>query len=234
VKFEAEREIELMSRRKGSLVAALLSLALVLVAVSCGKFGKNGASNNANAGEGADDANVKKNVKPEADSQAAVVETDYGRIVNELYPNLAPKMVERFKQLANEGLYNGTTIHRIDPELGIIQGGDPLSKDNDPANDGTGSSPYPNVPAEFSDIPYERGIVGAARAQSNDSANCQFFITLKRQPEFDKRYTVFGRVIEGLNNADIIANAPVVQGTERPADKILVKSVTLIPRSNFK
>src|SRR3954471_16451625 len=103
---------------------------------------------------GVDESIVKKGVKPEADAEAAVIETDYGRIVIELYPNLAPKMVERFKKLAEEGVYNGTAIHRIDPELGIIQGGDPNSKDDDPSNDGMGSSQYPNVPAEFSDIPY--------------------------------------------------------------------------------
>jgi cyclophilin family peptidyl-prolyl cis-trans isomerase len=214
--------------------AGLLLFALALTAASCGKNGNKLATKDADAGDEVNDANVKKGIKPEADAQAAVIETDYGRIVIELYPNLAPKMVERFKQLANEGFYNGTTIHRIDPELGIIQGGDPNSKDNDPLNDGGGSSQYPNVPAEFSDIPYDRAIVGAARAQSNDSANCQFFITLKRQPAFDKRYTIFGRVIEGLGNADIISNAPVVEGSERPADKVLVKSVTLALRSNFK
>ena len=181
-------------------------------------------------GDEASDANVKKGLKPEPDAQVAVIETDYGRIVVELYPNLAPQMVERFKRLAAEGFYNGTTFHRIDPDLGIIQGGDPLSKDNDPSNDGTGSSPYQNLPAEFSDVPYERGTVGAARAQSVDSANCQFFITLKRQPQFDEHYTVFGRVVEGLNNADIISHAPMREGTDRPAEQITIKSVTLQPR----
>jgi cyclophilin family peptidyl-prolyl cis-trans isomerase len=186
---------------------------------------------------------VKKGVKPQADAEVAVIDTDYGKIVIELYPNIAPKMVDRFKQLIREGFYNGTTFHRINPELGIIQGGDPNSKDNDPSNDGAGNSPYPNVPAEFSDIPYDRGIVGAARMggglgmtedQANDTANCQFYITLKRVPDFDNRYTVFGKVIEGINDADIIAGAPTESGTERPADKIVIKSMTLQPRSNFK
>lgn len=223
-----------MSGRMKAVAAALLCLALALAAASCNKNANKEATKDFDAGDDASEANVKKNVKPEADAQAAVVETDYGRIVIELYPNLAPKMVERFKQLANEGFYNGTTIHRINPDLGIIQGGDPNSKDNDPSNDGAGNSPYPNVPAEFSDIPYDRGIVGAARGQSNDSANSQFFITLKRQAGFDKHYTIFGRVIEGISNADIISTAPVTPGTEHPADKITVKSITLAPRSNFK
>ena len=211
------------------LVFALLALAL---AASCGEGGEK-ATKDADAGEGG--AEVKKGVKPEPDAEAAVIETDYGRIVIELYPNLAPQMVERFKALAAQKFYDGTAIHRIDPGLGIIQGGDPNSKDAVPENDGMGSSGQPNLPAEFSDIPYERGTVGAARAQDENSANCQFYVTLKRQPAFDNRYTVFGRVIEGIGNADIIAGAPIAPGTQdRPAERITVRSVTLAPRSNFK
>jgi cyclophilin family peptidyl-prolyl cis-trans isomerase len=222
----------------------LVLIALALTA-SCGKDDNKNAATD--AGDEVNEANVKKNVKPEADAQAAVIETDYGRIVIELYPNLAPKMVERFKKLATEGVYNGTTIHRIDPELGIIQGGDPLSKDNNPDNDGGGDSPYPDLPAEFSDIPYERGTVGAARQganpqfgiteeQAHDTGNCQFYITLKRVAAFDGNYTVFGRVVEGLNNADVIAGAPVEPPrpgrpeASQPSEKIVVKSITLQPR----
>ena len=223
-----------MNRNFGRWAIALLCLSLAFLALACGK-----ASNNSNAGtDNAAEPNVKTGIKPEPDAEAAVVETDFGRIVIELYPNLAPQMVARFKKLAGSGFYNGTAIHRIDPELGIIQGGDPNSKDNNPANDGTGSSGEPNVPAEFSDLLFERGTVGAARTGADiNSANCQFFITLKRQPAFEQpgnRYTVFGRVIEGINNADIISTAPVADGADRPADKILVKSITLAPRSNFQ
>jgi cyclophilin family peptidyl-prolyl cis-trans isomerase len=89
------------------------------------------------------------------------------------------------------------------------------------------------VPAEFSDIPYERGTVGAARTNDINGANCQWFITLKRQPAFDKKYTVFGKVIEGIKNAEVIMMAPTDEGTARPADKVVIKSVTLQPRSNF-
>jgi cyclophilin family peptidyl-prolyl cis-trans isomerase len=206
-----------------------LCLALAFWLTACSKSAGQKTTDYDGEDEAAD-ANVKKNVKPQPDAQVAVIDTDYGRIVIELYPNLAPQMIARFKQLATEGFYNGTTFHRIDPELGIIQGGDPLSKDNDPSNDGTGSSPYPNLPAEFSDLPYERGTVGAARAQDVNSANCQFFITLKRQPEFDRHYTIFGRVVGGLNNADIISHAPVRPSTDHPEDKITIKSITLQPR----
>lgn len=176
--------------------------------------------------------------KPVADPEIAVIETEgFGTIKMELYSNVAPAMVAQFKALANEGFYNGTTFHRINPGLGIIQGGDPNSKDDDPANDGAGNSSKPNVPHEFSDIPYDAGVVGAARRgaapktpdgeQYWNSANSQFFITLKRQPGFDKLYTVFGKVIEGLNEARIIANAPTTPGTERPSEKIIIKRITI-------
>jgi peptidylprolyl isomerase len=173
-------------------------------------------------------------VKPQADAQVAVIETaDYGRIVLELYPNVAPQMVERFKKLINEHFYDGTAVHRVDASLGIIQGGDPLTKGNNAAAFGTGSSPFPNVPAEFSDIPYERGTLGAARTSDINGANCQWFITLKKQPAFDKKYTVFGRVIDGIGNVDVIKGVPTDPGTPRPANKVVIKSVTLQPRANF-
>ena len=192
---------------------------------------------------------VKIGIRPQPDEQVAVISTaDYGDIVIELYSNIAPQMVERFKKLIQEGFYNGTTFHRINAAARLIQGGDPLSKDNNPENDGSGDSPYGNVPAEFSDIPFDRGTVGAARRgaspefagraavseeQARDTANCQFFITLAPAPQFDEDYTVFGRVIAGITNAEIIMGAPVVEETERPADKIVVKSITLQPRSKY-
>lgn len=178
-------------------------------------------------------APVKRGVAPQPDNEVAVIDTNYyGQIVIELYPNIAPQMVERFKQFAREGFYNGQAFHRIDPELGIIQGGDPLSKDNIPENDGTGGSPLPDLPAEFSDVPYDAGTLGAARSGSPNSANSQFFITSKAQPQFNTRYTVFGRVIRGMDTVGIISQAPVVPGTERPADPVIIKSITLQPRAS--
>lgn len=233
----------------GSLRLLILALLISAAFAACG--GKTATKDfDAESDEDpAIEAKVKKGVKPQADADVAVIETaDFGVIVIELYSNEAPQMVERFKKLINEGFYNGTTFHRVDPQLGIIQGGDPLSKDGDPENDGTGDSPYPDVPGEMSDILYERGIVGAARkgatpglggqsglteAQARDTANCQFYITLKRQPSFDKKYTVFGKVVQGLSAADAISGAPVDEGTEHPADKIVIKTITLQPRSKF-
>jgi cyclophilin family peptidyl-prolyl cis-trans isomerase len=211
------------------LIPLMLSLLLL---TACNGYNSN-TNSNANAGE-PKTASVKTAVKPEPDAQVAVIETaDYGRIVVELYPNIAPKMVERFKKLIGEKFYDGTAIHRVDPSLGIIQGGDPNTKGSDVAMYGMGNSTYPNVPAEFSDIPYERGTLGAARTQDVNGANCQWFITLKKQPAFDKKYTVFGRVIDGINNAEVIMGAPTAAGTPRPSDKVVIKSVTLQPRTSF-
>lgn len=204
----------------------LLNLLLLLFFTACNSSNTNSNSANANAG-----AVPKSGAQPVADAEVAVIETaDYGRIVIELYPNIAPQHVERFKKLINEKFYDGSAIHRIDPDLGIIQGGDPLTKTGSVAMWGTGNSPYPNVNAEFSDLPYERGTLGAARTSDVNGANCQWFITLKRQPAFDKQYTVFGKVVDGIKNAEIIMSAPTVEGTPRPADKVVIKSITLQPR----
>lgn len=226
--------------RAGSLSRALACAALCVSFVACAGSDTGTLQSNSNGSTSAADANVKRGVKPEPDSQAVVLEVEsggfsYGKIVIELYPNVAPKMVERFKKLVQEGFYNGTAFHRVNPSTGVVQGGDPNSKDNDPDNDGMGDSPYEDVPAEFSDIPYDRGIVGAARTQDINSANCQFFITLRRVPQWDNSYTVFGRVIEGMDNAQAIAGAPTQPShPENPADKIVIKSATLQPRANFK
>ena len=216
-------------------LATRLSIPLTLLMLflsACNQNNSNTANNNTNAGKTAGE-NAKTGVKPVPDSQVVVIETaDYGRIVIELFPNIAPQMVERFKKLISEKFYDGTAIHRVDPGLGIIQGGDPNTKGNNVAMYGMGDSSYPNVPAEFSDIPYERGTVGAARTQDVNGANCQWFITLKKQPAFDKKYTVFGRVIDGIKNAEMIMGAPTAPGTPRPADKVIIKNVTLQPRTN--
>src|SRR5437764_9911795 len=135
---------------------ALVGLCLLVCSSACNKGAQ---QNTTDTDDEAAEANVKKGVKPAADAQVAVIDTDYGRIVIELYPNVAPQMVERFKKLASEKFFDGTAIHRVDPSLGIIQGGDPNTKGSNVALYGTGNSSYPNVPAEFSDIPYERGTV---------------------------------------------------------------------------
>ena len=187
-----------------TMILAALALVGVSLAAACGGETKTANANNPYE---VDESQIKKGV--------------------------APQTVERFKTLAREGFYNGTAFHRVNGSVGLIQGGDPLSKDDDPDNDGTGDSPYPDLPPEFSDVPYERGSVGAARTDYVNSANCQFFVALKRISEWDKRYAVFGKVIRGLDTASIISTAPVRPGTESPDPKVVIKSVTLQPRANF-
>lgn len=209
-----------------STVILVLALTLVFV-TSCNNPPptKNTAANTASA--------IKKGVQPVADDEIAVIEMEnaaaYGTIKLELYSNIAPNMVARFKELAREGVYDGTTFHRINPS--VIQGGDPLSKDADPANDGSGKSNKPNVDAEFSDIPYDTGILGAARGQDNNSANSQFFITLKRESGFDNRYTIFGKVIDGMNNVRTISGVQP-KNVERPVEAIRIKKISIVPKGS--
>jgi cyclophilin family peptidyl-prolyl cis-trans isomerase len=204
-------------------------LSTLLFSASCGyKTPSNKRASNSKSKTSAT-PEVKTGVAPVADNEIAVIEMEepaFGTIKIELYSNIAPKMVERFKTLAKEGFYNGTTFHRVSPT--VIQGGDPFSKDNDPSNDGFGGSDKPDVPAEFSDVPFEPGIVGAARETEPDTANCQFYITMQRYPSWDKNYTVFGKVIEGLNNAKTISGVP--KNGERPMDAVRIKSITIQPK----
>src|SRR5262245_44405694 len=110
-----------------------------------------------------------------AKKEVAVITTGLGQIVFEFLPDVAPKMVDNFKDLAKSGFYNGTTFHRVINGF-MIQGGDPLSKDDDPNNDGTGSGPR-KMPAEFTTkYSHLRGIVSTARANDPHSGPCQFFI----------------------------------------------------------
>src|SRR5688500_7198369 len=208
-------------------IAIFLIVATAVIYSAC-DGAKLGGGNNANR-----TAEIKKGVQPVPDKEIAVIELEnsaaYGTIKIELYSNIAPKMVARFKELAKEGVYDGTTFHRINPS--VIQGGDPLSKDSNPANDGTGKSDKPNVDAEFSDLKYDTGILGAARGPDNNSANSQFFITLKREAGFDNRYTIFGKVIDGMNHVRTIAGVQPKEG-ERPLEAVRIKHISFVPKGS--
>lgn len=208
---------------KKILILFLIFSAFLLV--SC----NNSQTANSTANGNSSRAQIKKGVEPVADNEIAVIEMEepaYGTIKVELYSNIAPKMVARFKELANEGFYNGVTFHRVNNS--VIQSGDPLSKGADQSKVGNGSSDKPNVEAEFSDLKFDTAIFGAARGMDENSANSQFFITLKREAGFDNRYTIFGKVIEGMNNAVTIAGAP--RDGERPTEDIRIKRITIQPR----
>lgn len=175
------------------------------------------------------------------DEDVAVISTEFGDMVVELYADTAPKHVESFKILANEGFFDGTTFHRVIPGF-MIQGGDPNSKDDDRLNDGSGgrAGKFFNIgkvdvpetwmiPAEFNDTLHVKGILSMARTNVEDSATSQFFICAAPAPQLDRKYTVFGKVIKGLEIIDQIVNAetprrknPLYQGpdTDNPFKKI--------------
>jgi peptidylprolyl isomerase len=126
---------------------------------------------------------------------AIVIDTTQGRVVIKLRPDLAPKHAERLKLLARDGYYNNVPFHRV------IDGF--MAQTGDGKNfNGTGGSKYPNLPAEFSDVPYKRGIVGMARTSDPNSANSQFFIMFADGPSLNGKYTVVGEVVSGMDVID--------------------------------
>jgi peptidylprolyl isomerase len=119
-----------------------------------------------------------------------------GRVVIELFPQAAPKMVERVKTLTKQGFYNGLKFHRV------ITGF--MAQTGDPTGTGTGGSKLPNVKAEFNSTPFKRGTLGAARTNDPDTANSQFFICFEAAAHLNGKYTAFGQVIEGMQFVDRI------------------------------
>ncbi len=139
-----------------------------------------------------------------------------GRVEIELRPDLAPKHVERVRTLVQRGFYDNTPFHRV-IEGFMAQGGDPTGT-------GTGGSDLPNVPAEFSPpnrARFLRGTVGAARSQSPDSANSQFFIMFAPTPSLDGQYTIWGRVIRGMELVDGIKRGAGSSGMVQNPDRIV-------------
>ena len=144
-----------------------------------------------------------------ADREKLTLETTKGNVVIELRPDLAPKHVERIKTLVNEGFYDGIVFHRV------IDGFMAQTGDGQFGN-GTGGSKYPDLKAEFSDVPFKRGIVGMARkGNSNDSANSQWFICYGDASFLNGQYTVVGEVLSGMDVVDKIKKGEPVQNPDR-------------------
>lgn len=135
------------------------------------------------------------------------IELDYGRVVIQLRPDIAPRHVQRIKELAREGFYDGIVFHRV------IEGF--MAQTGDPTGTGRGGSQKPDLPAEFSRVPFERGTVGAARAQSPNSANSQFFIMFRRGASLDGQYTVWGQVLSGMEYVDRIRRGEPPRNPDR-------------------
>jgi peptidylprolyl isomerase len=125
------------------------------------------------------------------------MELECGRVVIELRPDIAPQHVDRIKELTREGFYDGIVFHRVIPDF--------MAQSGDPTGTGRGGSEKPDLPAEFSDAPFERGTLGMARTMDPNSANSQFFINYARTPHLDGQYTVWGEVVEGMECVDQIA-----------------------------
>ena len=159
-----------------------------------------------------------------ATEPSARVETDHGAFVIRLRPDLAPGHVRHFIKVARAGGFDGTVFHRIVPR-GIVQGGDPLSKDpTKKALYGTGGLGL--LKAEFSTQPMTRGSVAAVlRPSSPDSAGTQFFICLSDQPALTGKFTIFGEVASGMEAVDAIGASAVVG--DRAADRIVIRRVTI-------
>ncbi len=161
----------------------------------------------------------------------ATITTNFGNVELELYPQDAPKTVENFRQLANTGFYNGLIFHRIVPDF-VIQGGDPNTRDiNNKNNWGTGGPGW-NIKAEFNKNKHSRGALSMARSQDPHSAGSQFFIVLKDSNFLDGQYTVFGRVVSGMDNVvDKIASLKT-DATDAPLETGQAKIIKITVRDD--
>lgn len=147
-----------------------------------------------------------------------------GEIKLALYPDIAPKHVANFDSLVSIGFFDGTAFHRVVPGF-VIQGGDPNSRDGDTSTWGYGDPSQTKVPAEFSRISHQRGILSAARTPDPNSATSQFFICVAAATNLDGKYSVHGVVVEGMDVVDAIVASPTVSGTQRPVEKIVISVV---------
>ncbi len=138
------------------------------------------------------------------------LETRYGRTVIRMYPHLAPEHVARIKKLAREKFYDGLKFHRV------MEGF--MAQTGDPTGTGRGGSKYPDLRAEFSLYPFERGVVGMARSSDRHSANSQFFIMFARNTGLNGKYTVWGEVVSGLGYIDKIRRGEKGSGAVRNPD----------------
>ena len=148
-----------------------------------------------------------------------------GDVKIELFPDAAPKHVERIKTLANDGKYNNVVFHRVIDgfmaQTGDVQFGNSSSDTFDLRRAGTGGSNLPDLEQEFSDIPHEKGTLSMARSSAPNSANSQFFICFESAPHLDRNYTVFGKVIEGMEHVDKIKKGDSSSGSVDEPDKII-------------
>ena len=154
-----------------------------------------------------------------------ILKLTYGDVEIELYPAKAPNHVKRFKELAENGKYDGVVFHRVIDgfmaQTGDVKYGNSNNQNFNLSMAGTGGSDLPNVKAEFTDIAHTRGIISAARSADPDSANSQFFICFENAPHLDRQYSAFGKVIKGMEFVDMIKKGDPNTGAVSNPDKII-------------
>ena len=148
-----------------------------------------------------------------------IIDLKDGQVVIELLPEVAPKHVERMKQLARSGAYDNVAFHRVIEgfmaQTGDVENGNMASSGFNIRRAGTGGSEMQDLPAEFSKLPHDRGSIGAARSSNPNSANSQFFINFKDNSFLNGQYTVYGRVISGMEHVDKITRGEPPQNPDR-------------------
>ena len=143
-----------------------------------------------------------------AEENIMILQLKDGEVKIELFPDVAPNHVKRIQELANDGKYDNVVFHRVIDgfmaQTGDVKFGNSSNKDFDLKRAGMGGSQLPDLKEEFSNLPHERGTLSMARSQDPNSANSQFFICFKAASFLDRQYTVFGKVIEGMDLVDKI------------------------------
>ena len=159
------------------------------------------------------------------DENNMILKLKNGDVVIQLFEDIAPKHVERFKKLANEKKYDGVVFHRVIDgfmaQTGDVQYGNSNLETYNISRAGTGGSEYSDLKAEFSNLPHERGTLSMARSSDPNSANSQFFICFGPAPHLDRQYTVFGKVVEGMEYVDSIKRGEGSNGEVKDPDKII-------------
>ena len=160
-----------------------------------------------------------------AEENIMILKLKNGDVLLELYDDVAPNHVKRFKKLVEEKKYDGVIFHRVIDgfmaQTGDVQYGNSTSESYNLKMAGTGGSEYPNLKQEFSNIPHERGTLSMARSSDPDSANSQFFICFQTAPHLDRQYTVFGKVVQGMEFVDLIKRGEGSSGGVSNPDKII-------------
>lgn len=169
-------------------------------------------------------------IKPTlAKEDTMILKLKDGNVIIELFSDKAPNHVKRFKQLSKEKKYDGVVFHRVIDgfmaQTGDVEYGNSNLDTYDIQRAGTGGSEYPDLKAEFSNIPHERGTLSMARSSDPNSANSQFFICFKASPSLDRQYTVFGKVVQGMEFVDLIKRGEGSNGEVSDPDQILSLSV---------